>query len=184
MWLRAIFARDEDGVIWNKGKMPRNEKADLIRFKKLVKWKICLMWKATYESLKDYWKDAKWYPHASKNIVISSSMESEPWIEVIRSIDELKEKYKDEVIYLLWWASAFNRLMPYIDEIYETLVKGKHEWDAKIDVFEEKYWFKEYHPTKEDEKNDKYYDERYDEDYDREIERTNPTLQFRRLWRS
>lgn len=57
-------------------------------------------------------------------------MQDKPWIEVIHNIDELKQKYWNEVIWVLWWAKTFETLMPYIDELYITLVPGTHDWDS------------------------------------------------------
>ena len=84
----------------------------------------------TYEWLKEYRPDAEWYPYASKNLVFSRNMPDKPGIEVIHNIDELKQKYWNEVVWVLWWAKTFEILMPYIDEIYFTLIPGKHEWDT------------------------------------------------------
>ena len=62
-------------------------------------------------------------------------MEDKPWIEVIHDIDELSQKYWDEIIWVLWWAKTFEALLPYIDEIYITLIPWKHEWDAFMPKF-------------------------------------------------
>ena len=128
--LKWIVAMDEDRVIGKDGKMPWHELEDLKRFKALTQWQICLMWRKTYEWLKQYRPNAEWYPHASKNLIFSESMENKPWIEVIHNIDELKQKYWNEVVWVLWWAKTFETLMPYIDELYITLIPGKHEWDT------------------------------------------------------
>ena len=128
--LKWIVAMDQDRVIWKDGKMPWHEPEDLKRFKQLTQWQICLMWRKTYEWLKQYRPDAEWYPHASKNLIFSRSMPETPWVEVIHNIKELQEKYGNEIVRVLWWAKTFEILMPYIDEIYFTLVPGKHEWDT------------------------------------------------------
>lgn len=132
MWWKIIWivAMDEDRVIGKDWKMPWHEPEDLKRFKQLTQWQICLMGRKTYEWLKQYRPDAEWYPHASKNLIFSRNMPDKPEIEVIHSIDELKQKYWNEVVWVLWWAKTFEILMPYIDEIYFTLIPGKHEWDA------------------------------------------------------
>ena len=57
-------------------------------------------------------------------------MPDRPWIEVIHNIDELKQKYWNDIVRVLWWAKTFETLMPYIDEIYLTLIPGKHDWDT------------------------------------------------------
>ena len=128
--LKWIVAMDENRVIGKDWKMPWHEPEDLKRFKQLTQWQICLMGRKTYEWLKQYRPNAEWYPHASKNLVLSKSMPDTPWIEVIHSVDELKQKYGNEVVWVLWWAKTFEVLMPYIDEIYFTLIPWKHEWDA------------------------------------------------------
>lgn len=66
-------------------------------------------------------------------------MPNKPWIEVIRNISELEEKYWNEIIWTLWWAKTFETLMPYINEIYITLIPWKHEWDAYMPKLESKY---------------------------------------------
>jgi len=128
--LKWIVAMDEDRVIGKDGKMPWHYPEDLKRFKELTQWQICLMWRKTYEWLKQYRPNAEWYPHASKNLIFSESMPDRPWIEVIHNIDELKQKYWNDIVRVLWWAKTFETLMPYIDEIYLTLIPGKHEWDT------------------------------------------------------
>ena len=128
--LKWIVAMDENRVIGKDWKMPWHEPEDLKRFKQMTQWQICLMWRSTYEWLKQYRPDANWYPHAKKNLIFSKSMESKPWIEVIHNIDELQKKYGHEIVWVLWWAKTFEALMPYIDEIYITLIPGKHQWDT------------------------------------------------------
>lgn len=128
--LKWIVAMDENRVIGKDGKMPWHEPEDLKRFKALTQWQICLMWRKTYEWLKQYRPNAEWYPHAAKNLIFSESMENRPWIEIIHNINELKQKYWNEVVWVLWWAKTFETLMPYIDELYITLIPGKHEWDT------------------------------------------------------
>lgn len=130
--LKWIVAMDEDRVIGKDGKMPWHESEDLKRFKQLTQWQICLMGKKTYEWLKQYRPNAEWYPHASKNLIFSRNMPDKPGIEIIRSIDELQQKYWNEVVWVLWWAKTFEILMPYIDQLYVTLIPWKHEWDTKM----------------------------------------------------
>ena len=139
--LKWIIAMDKDRVIGKDGKMPWHYPEDLKRFKELTQWQICLMWRKTYEWLKQYRTNAEWYPHASKNLIFSESMPDKPWIEVIHNIDELKQKYWNDIVRVLWWAKTFETLMPYIDEIYLTLIPGKHEWDTYMPPID--LWTKE-----------------------------------------
>ncbi len=132
MMLKWSVAMDKNRVIGKDWKMPWHEPEDLKRFKQLTQWQICLMGRKTYEWLKQYRPDAEWYPHASKNLIFSRNMPDKPGIEVIHSIDELKQKYWNEVVWVLWWAKTFGVLMPYINELYVTLIPWEHEWDAHM----------------------------------------------------
>lgn len=123
--LKWIVAMDESRVIWNRDKLPRHYSEDLKRFKQLTQWQICLMWRKTYEGLKQYRPNANGYPYAKKNLIFSSSLDG-----AIHSIEELQQKYWNEIVWVLWWAKTFETLMPYIDELYLTLIPWKHEWDS------------------------------------------------------
>lgn len=143
--LKWIAAMDDNRVVWKDGKIPWHETEDLRRFKQLTQWQICLMWRKTFEWLKQYRPNAEWYPHAKKNLIFSESMQDKLWIEVIHNIDELKQKYWNEVVRVLWWAKTFETLMPYIDELYITLIPGMHDWDSympEVDLEHEEYLWK------------------------------------------
>lgn len=133
MWWKIIWiaAMDEDRIIGKEWWMPWHESEDLQWFKEHVQNQICLMWRKTYEWFKEH-LHTDWYRYAKKNLVLSKSMPDTPGVENIRSIEELKQKYGNEIIWVLWWASVFEALMPYLDEIYLTLIPWKHEWDTKM----------------------------------------------------
>ncbi len=137
--LKWIVAMDGDRIIWKNGKIPRHEPEDLKRFRELTQWQICLMWRKTYEWLKQYRPNAEWYPYASKNLIFSKSMPEKPWIEIIHDINELQQKYWNEIIWVLWWAKTFEILTPYIDELYITLIPGKHDWDTYMPTIDFKH---------------------------------------------
>jgi len=141
MRLECIFAKSKNGVIGNKWKMPwpRNVE-DLEKLKNKINPKsneeayICLMWRGTYETMKDYFPKAKkkWYPYARKTIVLSGSMEDEEWIEVFHSVPEFLQKYKytDELIMVLGWAATIESLAKYISKARITTFPEEYEWDT------------------------------------------------------
>ena len=124
MSLKWICAISENGIMWNKDKIPRHKKEDLKRFKALTQWKIVALWRKTYDSLKYYWPNSEWYPHAKENIVISRHW----WTTIPNVIN----RSKAEEIRVLWWWEIFKQLMPYIDELYLTIVEWNYEWDTKF----------------------------------------------------
>jgi dihydrofolate reductase len=91
-----------------------------------------VMWRKTFETMKDYFPKAKkkWYPYAKRTIVLSSSMEEEPWVEIIHKVSELVEKYRNETIVVLWWANVFESVAWYLDKILITTFPEECEWDT------------------------------------------------------
>lgn len=149
--LKWIVAMDKNGIIGKNWWMPWHEPEDLKRFKEMTQWQICLMWRKTYEWLKKYRPNSEWYPHASKNLVFSRNMDEKPWVEIIHNVDELKKRYWNEIVWVLWWAKTFEILAPYIDEIYITLIPWEHDWDTYMpnlppgyieNIWEAKSWIK------------------------------------------
>ena len=131
MELKWIVAMSENWVIWKNGKLPRkNQEEDIARLREKTNGQICLMGRKTYEWLKQYRPNSEWYPHAKKNLIFSQTMDDKPWIEIIHNYDELQTKYGNEIIWVLWWAKTFESLLPYIDEIYITLIPWNYEWDT------------------------------------------------------
>lgn len=128
--LKWICAMSNNNVIWKDGKMPWHKSWDLKRFKEYTKDQIVVMWKGTYDSLKNYRPNAEWYPYAKKNIVLSKSMEWNDNIEVIPDIQTFLDKYKDDLVWVLWWWKIFDSLMPYIDELYLTIIEDDVQWDT------------------------------------------------------
>lgn len=129
--LKWIVAWDEDRVIGKDWWMAWHYPEDLEWFKEHVQNQICIMWRKTYEWFKEH-LHTDWYRYAKKNLIFSESMPDTPWVEVIHSVEELKQKYSDEIVWVLWWATTFESLMPYIDELYVTLIPWKHKWDTKM----------------------------------------------------
>jgi len=141
--LKGICAISENNVMWDKWKIPRHKPWDLKRFKELTKDQIVVMWKWTYESLKNYRPKSDGYPHAKKNIIISSTLENNENnenIEVIPNIQSFLERYKDNLVWVLWWWKLFEGLLPYMDELYLTIVEWEYEWDVKFPENYKKYF--------------------------------------------
>ena len=145
MWWKIIWivAMDEDRIIGKDWWMPRHIPEDLERFKQHVQNQICLMGRKTYEWLKKYRPNNEWYPHAKKNLIFSENMPDTPEIEIVRSVEEVKQKYKDEVVWVLWWAKTYETFMPYFNELYVTLVGWKHEWDTRMPKIPPHKYYKE-----------------------------------------
>ncbi len=120
--LKGIVAMDEDRIIGNKNWMPWHYPEDLKRLKELTKDKVCVVGSKTYEWLKTIpqWEWADHFPPYTKETIIFHR----------NDLQNVLNRSKNEEMWVLWWAKVFEILMPYLDELYLTLIPWKHEWDA------------------------------------------------------
>ena len=88
------------------------------------------MGRVTYESLKKHYPDHEWHPLAKKNIILSKTLHSYNWLEVISDFKMILQKYKDQIIWVIWWEMVYKTFLPYIDELYLTLVEWTYQGDA------------------------------------------------------
>jgi dihydrofolate reductase len=51
-------------------------------------------------------------------------------LEVIPDLQQFLDKYKNDLVWVLWWWKIFDALMPYIDELYLTIIENKVNWDT------------------------------------------------------
>ncbi len=129
--IKAIAAISEkDYIIWNENNIPWNMPWDKDRFRELIKDQIVVMGRVTYESLKKYYPNYNWHPLAKKNIVLSKTLSSYNWMEVVSDFKVILQKYKDQIIRVIWWEKIYKIFLPYIDELYLTLVEWKYQGDA------------------------------------------------------
>lgn len=132
-----ISAMDEKRSIWKDWKTPWFIKEDLERFRKIISWKIIVMWRETFESLKHYYPENNWHPLALKNIVLSKTLEI-PWVEIYKTPDEIIAKYSDIII--IWWWKTYKSFLPFADELDLTKVSWDYNWDTFFPEYE--YLFK------------------------------------------
>ena len=127
--LKGIVAHDEDLCIGWDNKMLWHYKEDLQRLKALTMNKTCIVGSKTYDWLKQYRPNADHLPPYTKETYILHR-DNKDWI--------LKNT-EHNVARVLWGAMAFKELLPYIDELYVTLVPGHHNGDAYMPEYRDKF---------------------------------------------
>lgn len=129
--IKLIFASDLNGVIGDGNKLPWNLPEDLERFKELTTGHTVLMGRKTYESLPFY---PKGLPNR-KNVVVSRSLVGTPEIQVVRDLEDyLKNFPKEETLWIIGGAEIYNNSLPYVDEIYQTLIDIQVKGDTKFTI--------------------------------------------------
>jgi len=133
--IKAIAAISEESwVIWDKNRIPWEKNWDKERFRELIKNQIIIMWRWTYESLKTYYPKDNGHPWAKKNIILSTTLNKAIWnkkeIEISDNFLDILEKYKWETLRVIGGEKTFKTFLPYIDELYLTLVSWQFPWDS------------------------------------------------------
>jgi len=141
----AIAAMDEGRVIGYRGGLPWKIPEDMKRFKDLTMGHAVLMGRRTYESLPSF---AQPLPGRINIVLTSKPKELDAPERVLRysSIEEALDAFQSDklgsAVDLLWiigGAEVYAQSVNLWDEIYLTLVHGKHEVDAYFPSFEEAF---------------------------------------------
>ena len=122
MILASIVATDFNNAIGKDNKLLWHLPADLKFFKTTTMGCPIIMGRKTFESI------GRVLP-GRKNIIISRNKDLKiEGAEVYSSLEEMAKNVKVEKAFIIGGADIYNLTMPYVTEIYRTLVK--HEFEA------------------------------------------------------
>ena len=154
----AIVAMNENRVIGSENDIPWKLPEDQKRFAQLTKGHTVLMGRKTYESLPKQFRPLP----KRKNVVMTRNPDKhkfEQGVDVATSpkayIEDLRAGTKtleSNELWIIGGEQIYRETLPYWDEIYLTLVKGKHGGDAFFPEFE-----KDFEETEREEFKDFYY---------------------------
>lgn len=129
--MRLIIACDNKGGIGFENKLPWGfgQKDDLKRFQEITNGHCVMMGRKTFESLPGLLKDRV-------HIVISTTMNPQPGILVVRSVSAAKNivELLKTPVFLIGGADMVRQFIDAVDEIYLTKIKGEFEADAFFDL--------------------------------------------------
>lgn len=137
--ISIIVATAENNVIGGDNKLLWHISEDLKRFKAITMGKTLIMGRKTFESLPGVLP-------GRKHIVITRDKEFNPQheqVEVIHSIDEIINKYRDNSVEVLiiGGGEIYKQLLPYADKLYLTKVFKSFEGDTLFPEVNEMDWF-------------------------------------------
>ena len=142
--INAIVAMDEGRVIGFKGTIPWHIKEDMQRFSKLTRGHSVLMGRKTYDSLPPKFKPLP----DRKNFVISRSLSAADAAGVtiwdspqacIKAIVDGNERLQGEILWVIGGEQIYRETMSQWNEVYLTLVNGRHAGDAYFPDFEDNF---------------------------------------------
>ena len=126
---------DESRVIGLHGGIPWHIPGEQKRFKELTMGQTVLMGRKTYESLPPKVRPLP----GRKNVIVTRdpAYMAEADVEVCHDVVErLREAPEDENIWIIGGAEIYSATLRFWDELYLTVVNGKHEGDAWFPEFE------------------------------------------------
>lgn len=133
--IKIIAAMDEKRAIWKNSKIPWNISEDIDRFRQKISWQIIVMWRWTFESLKNYFPENNWHPRASRNIVLSKTLEI-PWVEIYKSPQDIVNAVSGQSMWIIGWAETYESFLPFTDELDLTKISWDYDWDTFFPEYE------------------------------------------------
>jgi dihydrofolate reductase len=141
----AIAAMDEGRIIGANGGLPWRLPEDLKRFAALTKGHAVVMGRKTFESLPPAYKPLK----DRKNIVVtrdSATVADYPavtvWGDLKAGLSRCRTGAEDlpsDIVWIIGGGEVYKATLPEWDEVYLTLVSGRHVGDAMLPEFEDDF---------------------------------------------
>ncbi|MGB9601172.1 MAG: dihydrofolate reductase [Verrucomicrobiia bacterium] len=125
----AIVAMSENRVIGRNGRIPWHLPEDLKWFKKTTIGNVVVMGRKTFESI------GKPLP-GRENVVLSRAGFSADGVIVVKSLEEILEKFPGREVFICGGAQVYMLALPYCSTLYVTYIKGVYEGDTFFPPFE------------------------------------------------
>lgn len=132
---KAIVAHDPNRVIGNNLDIPWHIKEDFKHFKETTTNHIVVYGSKTFESM------GKALPNRVNIVLNFDKNFNAPGCEVVTSIDEIVNKYKDseEVVFICGGASIYRQFLPYCEELIISEVKKEYEGNVYFPEYKEDF---------------------------------------------
>jgi dihydrofolate reductase len=119
-----IFAMDQNRAIGKDNRLPWHLPADLNFFKTVTTGHAILMGRKTYDSI------GRPLPRRRNVILTKNAKFTAEGCEVIHSIDEVLEQFRDEELFVIGGTEMFRLFLPHVSRMYVTQIE--HEFEADV----------------------------------------------------
>lgn len=145
-----VVAMDENRVIGRNNDLPWRLPDDMRWFREKTLGKPCIMGRKTYDSLPDRFRPL---PGRLNIVVTRNSVYQALGAVVVHSVDEALQAAGDvEELIIVGGGDLFRRLLPVVDRLYLTQVRGAVEGDVffpPIDLSQWRETYRQEHPADE-----------------------------------
>lgn len=132
--LELIVAYDENRLIGNGNKLPWHISEDLQHFKNLTMGNRIIMGRVTFESI------GRVLPNR-ENIILSRNEFEVKGVKSFKSVEELMENLDNKKKnFIIGGSKVYEALLPYVDILHISHVKGKHEGDVYFPLVDFSNW--------------------------------------------
>lgn len=132
--ISLVAAMDKNNVIGYNNDMPWSLPNDLKHFKEVTSHSTIIMGRKTYESI------GRPLPNRRNIILSRSSYQTDDDVEVISSIDNIKELAKEEEVFVIGGGIIYEQVIPYADRLYITRIDADFKGDTYFPQFSEAEW--------------------------------------------
>lgn len=138
MAFSIIVAHSENYIIGKDGELPWSIPVDMERFKKITEGNTVIMGRKTYESIGKPLENRR-------NIVISTTMKPLRGVEVAKSFEEAVQLARgDDHTFFIGGEDVYKRAIPFVSEIYLTVVDGAFTGDTSFPKLDNSEWVPRY----------------------------------------
>ena len=139
--LSMIVAFDENRLIGANNKLPWHFKEDLQYFKEVTSTHDLLMGRLTFESILSYRQ--KPLPHRHHYVATQTKTYDFESVTTVADVTGFIETYpKEKELFIIGGAKLYAQLLPLVDRLYVTHVKGAYEGDAWFPEIDLSDWMK------------------------------------------
>lgn len=132
-----VVAHDVNRVIGKDNKMPWHYPEDLKYFKSVTLNKNVLMGSNTLGSIISYL--GKPLPNRH-TILLTSRKEVSYDVEIVNSIEDALDKYKNKDLFIVGGKSVYEQFLPYADYLYITLINKEYDGDTYFPEYDLNEW--------------------------------------------
>lgn len=134
--ISLVVAHDENLAIGNENWMPWNLPEDLKHFRKTTLHGNILMGRTTFEAMKKPLPNRHTYV-VTNNHEFTYSHED---VTIVHDLPALLKQFKqgEETLFICGGAKIYAQALPYVDEMWISLVEGVHEADTYFPSYDPK----------------------------------------------